>query len=85
MIHSKSNKRPKPNKLVPTKSSPAKVAVMPSAGPSHNMIRERAYEIYESRGSQPGQDKQDWLHAEQEILISSTAGFAEDRRAVWSA
>jgi hypothetical protein len=32
------------------------------------MIRERAYQLYESRGCEPGQDEQDWLRAEHEIL-----------------
>jgi hypothetical protein len=32
------------------------------------MIRERAYQLYESRGREPGQDEQDWLRAEKEIL-----------------
>jgi hypothetical protein len=31
------------------------------------MIRARAYDLYESRGREPGQDEQDWLRAEQEI------------------
>jgi hypothetical protein len=31
------------------------------------MIRARAYDLYESRGREPGHDEQDWLRAEQEI------------------
>jgi len=31
-------------------------------------IRQRAYEIYEQRGSQDGSPEQDWLQAEAEIL-----------------
>ena len=34
---------------------------------SHEQIRACAYQIYESRGSEPGQDIQDWLHAEAQI------------------
>ena len=30
-------------------------------------IRERAYELYESRGREPGQDEQDWLRAEKGV------------------
>ena len=41
---------------------------MPNPIPSQDMIRERAYELFESRGRESGQDKQDWLRAEQEIL-----------------
>ena len=36
--------------------------------PSQDMIRVRAYELYENRGRENGQDEQDWLRAEQEIL-----------------
>ena len=31
-------------------------------------IRRRAYELYEARGSKPGYEHEDWLHAEREIL-----------------
>jgi hypothetical protein len=41
---------------------------MPATVPSQDMIRVRAYELYESRGRDPGHDEQDWLRAEQEIL-----------------
>ena len=32
------------------------------------MIRARAFEIYELRGGQPGREAQDWLRAEREVL-----------------
>jgi DUF2934 family protein len=32
------------------------------------MIRARAYEIYEMRGNQPGGDAHDWFQAESEVL-----------------
>jgi hypothetical protein len=35
--------------------------------PLHDRIRERAYELYESRGRENGKEEQDWLRAEQEI------------------
>jgi Protein of unknown function (DUF2934) len=31
-------------------------------------IRFRAYELYEQRGCSPGQEEQDWIAAEREIL-----------------
>jgi len=34
------------------------------------MIAKRAYEIYQSRLQAPGQEFQDWLQAEKEILTS---------------
>jgi hypothetical protein len=35
---------------------------------SQDRIRERAFEIYEKRGSNSGNDMQDWLRAERQIL-----------------
>jgi len=35
-------------------------------------ISQRAYEIYLSRGCEPGCEMEDWLQAESEILASST-------------
>jgi hypothetical protein len=64
----KTQKQPQPKIVVAPKSSPAKGARMPDSVPSHDRIRERAYELYESRGRKPGQDEEDWLHAEREIL-----------------
>ena len=49
-------------------SSTERVTTMPVAVPSQDRIRERAYELYESRGREPGQDEQDWFGAEREIL-----------------
>ena len=31
-------------------------------------IRFRAYELYQQRGCEPGQDEQDWFAAEREVL-----------------
>ena len=39
-----------------------------SITPSHDQIRQRAYELYELRGRQDGFSEQDWLEAEQQIL-----------------
>ncbi|MBZ5721339.1 MAG: DUF2934 domain-containing protein [Acidobacteriia bacterium] len=61
-------KRPVAKIFVGPKSSPGKVSMMTDTVASQDMIRERAYELYESRGREPGQDAQDWLRAEQEIL-----------------
>jgi hypothetical protein len=68
MIDPKVNKQPQPKIVVGPKSSPSKVAMMPDPARSQDMIRERAYELYEKRGREPGQDEQDWVRAEQEIL-----------------
>ena len=66
MINPK-QKQPQVNNAVASKGSPAKVGITASA-PSHDTIRERAYELYESRGREPGQEEQDWLRAEQDVL-----------------
>ena len=54
-------------KVVTTTNSPAKLAMMPDNAPPQDKIRERAYELYESRGRETGQDEQDWLRAETEL------------------
>jgi len=67
MIDPKAHTQPKTKIAVGPKGFPGNVAMMSHTVPSQNMIRERAYELYESRGREPGQDEQDWLRAEQEI------------------
>lgn len=37
------------------------------------VIRERAYQLYEERGSQPGHELDDWLQAEAEMLSKKPA------------
>jgi hypothetical protein len=76
MIVTKVQKQPKVNKViviapqnVPVK--PAKIAVTaPRVLNSPDRIRERAYEFFEKRGSNPGHDLQDWFRAERQILAS---------------
>jgi hypothetical protein len=70
MASSKVHKQSKAHKVVVSKSSPAKAVAESHAGASQELVRARAYEIYESRGNENGQDKQDWFHAEQEILAN---------------
>jgi Protein of unknown function (DUF2934) len=68
MIATQVQKQPQPKTVVGPKSSIGRVATMQATVPSQAKIRERAYELYESRGREPGQDEQDWFRAEQEIL-----------------
>ena len=68
MFDPRANKQTKTPVVETSRSSPGKLARMPDAVPSDSKIRERAYELYESRGRESGQDEQDWLRAEQEIL-----------------
>ena len=53
---------------VASKSSLGKVATVQDTVPSQDRIRERAYELYEGRGCEPGHDQQDWFRAEREFL-----------------
>lgn len=39
-----------------------------SVGLTEELIRERAYQLYERRGREDGHDVEDWLEAEAEIL-----------------
>jgi hypothetical protein len=50
------------------KTSPASKSAAPQLSASRESIRERAFHIYQSRGSQPGNDVHDWLHAEHQLL-----------------
>jgi hypothetical protein len=67
MFDPQSNKQPKAP-VVHSKTSSGELEMMPDAVPSDSKIRERAYELYESRGRESGQDEQDWLRAEKELL-----------------
>ena len=67
MINSSASKQSKPTTVVDPKRFPEKTTTMPNDVCSEEMIRARAYDLYESRGREPGQDEQDWLRAEQEI------------------
>ena len=75
MINSSACKQSKPTTVVDPKRFPEKTTTMPNAVCSEEMIRARAYDLYESRGREPGQDEQDWLRAEQEIN-----GYAEPKQ-----
>jgi len=68
MFDPKASKQPNPNVAVTPRNSPAKLAMMRNTVPPQDRIRERAYQLYESRGRQPGQDEQDWLRAESDLL-----------------
>jgi hypothetical protein len=65
MIDTQVNKQSQPQSVAGPKTS---TDSMPAVTPSQDRIRERAYELYESRGREPGQHEQDWLRAEQESL-----------------
>jgi hypothetical protein len=68
MIDSRTQKQPKLNKRAAPKAPAAIETTALGIGASQDKIRERAFELYESRGSKQGHDIQDWLHAEHQIL-----------------
>jgi Protein of unknown function (DUF2934) len=68
MMDPKASKQPTPDAFVDPKRSSGKMTIIPDTVRSQELIRARAYELYESRGREPGQDEQDWLRAEQEML-----------------
>ena len=37
--------------------------------PIQEDVARRAYELYQARGSEPGHELQDWLQAEQELVM----------------
>ncbi len=43
------------------------------SGPSEDEIRRRAYEIYQSRGGEPGREMEDWVQAERELRAKRRA------------
>jgi hypothetical protein len=70
MFNSQTSTSAKPTTLTTTKNTFAPVApVSDSDAPGlENKIRERAHQLYEDRGREPGKDQQDWIQAEHEIL-----------------
>jgi Protein of unknown function (DUF2934) len=58
----------KPKNLTAPKKNLARVAPISDAAALENKIRERAHQLYEARGCEPGKDQQDWVQAEHEIL-----------------
>ncbi|MGA9672885.1 MAG: DUF2934 domain-containing protein [Terracidiphilus sp.] len=49
------------------KTSPASKSAAPEINASHDQVRERAFNIYQDRGSEPVHEVQDWLRAELQI------------------
>jgi len=57
-----------PAKLAVPKNTFAPAAPISDAAGLENKIRERAHQLYEDRGREPGKEQQDWIQAEHEIL-----------------
>lgn len=71
-------KSPRATKPIAKSRTAKKILQMPESGngntPQYSPadleaeIRFRAYELYEQRGCTPGQEEQDWIAAEREVL-----------------
>ena len=68
MMNSKNAPRSQPQRVLDAPITTGKLATMPTHSPSQENIRERAYELYENRGRGHGQNEQDWIRAERELL-----------------
>jgi hypothetical protein len=68
MISVKAQRPSQPTTVAGPKSSANNVVTMLNTAPSQDRIRDRAYQLYQSRGCEAGQEQQDWLRAEKEIL-----------------
>ena len=68
MFDPRASKRLKLQTPVDPKNAVPQLTVLAGALPSQDEIRERAYQLYEDRGRQDGQDQQDWLKAEHQVL-----------------
>jgi hypothetical protein len=51
-------------------TDPSPELAVPGAGQIQDLIASRAYELYESREGEPGDELSDWLTAEREILAT---------------
>jgi len=56
--------------------SQSKRVVIPEPPNIEQEIRRRAYELFEARGGEDGQELEDWLRAEEEIRGSKTNAVA---------
>jgi len=53
--------------------TPPATAAVSAYEPSHEEIAQLAYRYWESRGGQGGSSDEDWLRAEQELRVRTTA------------
>jgi len=51
------------------KKSPTSVTSEPQDLELEDQIRQRAYELYETRGMEDGHEQEDWFRAKEEITI----------------
>jgi len=54
----------------------------PKAGPTHDQIAFRAYQIYQERGYTPGDPMQDWLQAERDLAAGPKKAARKPKKVV---
>jgi hypothetical protein len=52
----------------PSAADPRAAKPAPHSPPSHDQIAARAYEIWKSKGSPLGNDREDWFEAQQQLM-----------------
>jgi hypothetical protein len=68
MMVSKARKQANQNKVIASTMSSAMETSVLGTRSSLDAVRERAFQLYEGRGSEHGHDLQDWLAAEFQIF-----------------
>ena len=68
MLNPNTSMAAKAKTLAVAKKPIAEVAPISNEARLETKIRERAHQLYEDRGREPGGEKQDWAQAEREIL-----------------
>jgi uncharacterized Fe-S cluster-containing MiaB family protein len=68
MATAKRVRTPKSTKTAKSAETPEVAKITTQAVNLHDVIRERAYQIFESRGCYHGRDFDDWMRAESEVL-----------------
>ena len=65
-----------------TTSETAKKPRKPKAGPTHDQIAFRAYQIYQERGYTSGDPMEDWLQAERELAGTPKKAARKQKKVV---
>lgn len=66
MLQSREFRKPSPMNTTRPVQATGRTEFSPPA-PTEDEIRQRAFELYEARGREPGHDVEDWQQAEREL------------------
>jgi len=73
MVMAKSAQRKTDDPVAVAADRPPKARIDAATDISEHDIARRAYDLYLTRGSEPGHDVEDWLQAERELRTRSDA------------